>query len=282
LKHRKALPGLITIVFGLFLLVDCGTSAPALPTAGPTRYPTVYGMDELPVRPVVYEIPGMDEAIVRKDVTYKTTPSHEFKMDVYYPADLQSGSRWPVVILTLWGDGAKVKDYQSSTSWGRLLAASGVAAVAANWDPYEASTEDLVQYVRNHAEALNIDKDRICLFGLSAGASYSVAAGISGTPDYVRCMVAYYGLMGLPLSKLRGEKAKEVAPLLIAKAERDDIVPATSIDAFVREATSRGVNVTLLTHPSGVHCFDILNDDDQSREVIKKTLEFIQVHCGAP
>lgn len=33
-----------------------------------------------------------------------------------------------------------------------------------------------------------------------------------------------------------------------------------------------------MNHPSGLHSFDILNDDYRSREIIRATLEFIREH----
>jgi hypothetical protein len=33
-----------------------------------------------------------------------------------------------------------------------------------------------------------------------------------------------------------------------------------------------------MSHPTGEHGFDILNDDERSREIIKATLAFIHEH----
>ena len=36
--------------------------------------------------------------------------------------------------------------------------------------------------------------------------------------------------------------------------------------------------ITFMNHPSGMHAFDMLNDNDRSREIICMTLEFIRTH----
>jgi acetyl esterase/lipase len=56
-------------------------------------------LDDLTQMPVVYAIPGMESASVRKNITYKRVDGDELKMDVYYPANFQGGSRLPAVIF---------------------------------------------------------------------------------------------------------------------------------------------------------------------------------------
>jgi acetyl esterase/lipase len=44
----------------------------------------------------------------------------------------------------------------------------------------------------------------------------------------------------------------------------------------VEEARRLGARVELLEHPEGRHGFDTLNDDDRSREIIRRTLDFVR------
>jgi hypothetical protein len=46
----------------------------------------------------------------------------------------------------------------------------------------------------------------------------------------------------------------------------------------VTRAEEFGAHVQLETHPDGRHAFDILDDDDPSREMIKASLEFMSAH----
>ncbi len=54
---------------------------------------------------------------------------------------------------------------------------------------------------------------------------------------------------------------------------------AGKLDFLINEATSKGAKVELLVHPGG-HSFDVVDDSEDSRAIIKKTLEFFQVHLG--
>lgn len=45
-------------------------------------------------------------------------------------------------------------------------------------------------------------------------------------------------------------------------------------------AAELGASVQLETHPDGRHAFDILDDDDRSREVIEASVEFMREHLA--
>ncbi len=116
-------------------------------------------------------------------------------------------------------------------------------------------------------------------------------------PPYVRCSVVYYGLLSLlnkkyytytsdeeeeikefsALHHLR-ETNKTIAPIFIARAGLDNEYLNDALDTFVKEAIEKNAPLTFMNHPTGLHGFDILNDDKQSRQIIKATLEFMKVH----
>jgi hypothetical protein len=49
----------------------------------------------------------------------------------------------------------------------------------------------------------------------------------------------------------------------------------------VVRARERGIDLTVLDHPTGQHGFDTRNDDERSREITRETLEFFVRHLGA-
>jgi hypothetical protein len=55
--------------------------------------------DHISQKRAVYRIAGMERAIVRKDVVYRTTDAGPLTMDLYYPADTAAGRRLPAVVL---------------------------------------------------------------------------------------------------------------------------------------------------------------------------------------
>ena len=85
---------------------------------------------------VVYQVPGVEAVTIRRDVEYRVTDAGVLTMDVYYPTDPKR-ERIPAVILVLgYSDlgaqavlGCRFKEMESFISWGRVVAASGFAAI---------------------------------------------------------------------------------------------------------------------------------------------------------
>src|SRR3954454_9854778 len=85
---------------------------------------------------VVYKLSDMEQAVVKKDIAYKTVEAGDLKMDVYYPANFQDARLLPAVLF-VHGDGPDemlkdAKDWGQYISWGQLIAASGLIVVTFN------------------------------------------------------------------------------------------------------------------------------------------------------
>jgi hypothetical protein len=52
------------------------------------------------------------------------------------------------------------------------------------------------------------------------------------------------------------------------------------VDAFIAKALSLNETIEVMNHPVGRHAFDMLDDDDRSREIIARTIEFIQTQTS--
>lgn len=257
---------------------------------------------------VVYSIPGMDQVGVREELVYRTLEDWELKLDVYYPTDYVAGEKRPAVIL-VHGDWPPhiirhSKDLGVYITWGQLVAASGVIAVNFNHRATERLTKvkdaasdvsNLIGFVRYHADSLDIDENRLCIWAFSAGMPLGIWAALKDAPEYVRCVVAYYGVMDLrqardilpddvPDETLRDFSAlyylekygSKIAPTFIAKAGLDSSRLNATIDLFMEEAARQAAPVEMMLHPEGHHGFDVLDDNDRSREIIRRTLEFVR------
>ncbi|HYP40816.1 MAG TPA: prolyl oligopeptidase family serine peptidase [Chloroflexia bacterium] len=272
----------------------------------------MFDLDVLYRRRAVYSVPGMEEAQVRKDITYKSVADTDLKLDIYHPAGTAQGERLPAVLL-VHGDWPTdiiglSKDLGVYVSMGQLVASAGLAAVNFNHRSTERLTRlydaagdvrDLIEYVRGNADELGIDGDRLCIWAFSAGMPVGMWAAMRDSPHYVRCIVAYYGIMDLqqfrdqipaeiPDKHLRdfsalhyvNNNANGIAPTFIAKAGQDRPGLNESIDRFVEAARAKGLPVEMVLHEEGQHGFDTLDDDERSREIIKRTLAFIREHMG--
>ncbi len=262
--------------------------------------------NELLKKRIVYEIAGMEHSRVAKNHIYKTVEELDLLLDVYYPADIQDGEQRPAVVFVHGLGPAElvkhIKDSGQYVSWGQLIAASGFIAVTFNHRSPDEHTsladvgtdvDKLVEHVREHAEELQIDRERLAIWACSAGVPLGVRSALRGTPSFVKCLVAYYGPLDLqPLksywdltedevrefsaSTYLEESAEKLAPMLITRAGLDSPELNATIDHFIKEASAKNVTLDFMTHPSGQHAFDILDDVARSREIIKRTLEFLK------
>ena len=249
---------------------------------------------------IVYTVPGMDQVRVRRDVAYRKEPA--LKMDLYLPKDKAPARGWPVVVLVhggpipaAWGP----KEWGVFRSYGELVAASGMAAVTFNHrlnapTDYPQAADDvaaLLGHIRGEARGYEIDPDRVAVWAFSGGGPL-LASVLASRGSHLRAAVSYYAFLGAPsaapaearLSAMEQLKAgaAPLPPLLIARAGRDDPALNATVDAFVSAAVAGGVTLELLTHPAGRHAFDILDDDDRSRAVIRRTVEFVRESLTSP
>jgi hypothetical protein len=258
--------------------------------------------DHISQKRAVYHIAGMERAIVRTDVIYRTTDSGTLTMDLYYPADNVADARRPAVVLVAgYNDvgyekafGVRFKEMGMSISWGQLIAASGLVAIAyTNRQPAE-DLDALLHHVRDNAAALGIDGDRVCVWACSGNVPLALSALIAHGHDFLKCGALLYGYM-LDLDGATGvaeaaaavrftnpnagrsldDLAKDL-PLLIVRAGLDQFAGLNdSIDRFIAKGLSLNRPITLVNHAAGPHSFDLLDDSDASRHIIRQVLAFL-------
>ncbi len=252
---------------------------------------------------IVYSIPEMDRANVQRDLVYKSAEGTELKLDVYAPADVSKSARLPGVVFIHGGPISpqmQPKDWGAFRSWGELVAASGLVGVTHHHRYYgyaylERAGDDVmaaVDYVRQHATTFYLDPDRLGLFVFSGGGPF-ISFALREKPSYVRCIAIYYARLDLRSGKLAAKTLSQEAlerfspavyasaqiPLLIARAglEKSPQLNET-IDGFAQAALQANVPLDLFNHAQGQHGFDILDDDDRSREIIAHTLDFFKAN----
>jgi acetyl esterase/lipase len=256
---------------------------------------------------LVYEIPGMDQAHVQRDVVYRRAKGIDLKLDVYAPAKLDKKARLAGVVFIHGGPisqkmQVQPKDWGCYISWGQLAAASGLVGVTFNhrfygYEHLEQAGSDVaaaIEYVREHARAFNLDPTRLCLAAFSGGGPF-LSLAFRDRPRFVRCVAIYYAMLDLRSSqqavKIVGQEAAErfspaaylgsrtQIPILIARAGLEKSPQLNqALDRFAHAALEANVPLDLLNHPRGQHGFDVLDDDERSRYIIARTLEFIQAN----
>jgi pimeloyl-ACP methyl ester carboxylesterase len=267
-------------------------------------------MDDIMVRRVVYQVPGMDRVQVRAGITYKSVEDGALKLDVYLPPDLRAGEHRPAVVFVHgepWTTEAVRFDARATgqyISWGRLVAASGWIGVPFEHCNSRACTalsevasdlDDLIAHVRTQIP--EADPDRLILWACSGGGAYGLRAAFRHA-DYVRCAVVYYAFLEplyrradiapeIPDETLRefspiaalGQEGISIPPLLMARAGKDNADLNATIDRFAAEAVRHNDALDLLNHAGGQHGFEILDDTERSRYIIQQTLAFMRLHA---
>ena len=200
---------------------------------------------------VVYRLPGMDAVSVHSNLKYSDVDNPFLLMDVYTPPRLSKNVPLPIVVFIHGSAGAqyKPKDWGIFQSWGRLVAAAGMAAVMFTHrlgypKPLLAEAaldvSHALDYIRSHAECLNADPNRIGLIAWSGGGPL-LSAAMRDRPPFVRCLVALYAYLDVqqspshvdnetpdslksfsPISYLGGDAASMV-PLFVVRAGQDEI-----------------------------------------------------------
>lgn len=225
--------------------------------------------------PVVYQLPGMDKVIVKKDLTYKTAEDVALKVDVYYPPQIEKSATLPVVIFNNGVGSMEIPQWRVYQDWARLTALSGMIAV--NYQSRQRAafedTNDLIDYLRNNAAKLQIDENRIGIWTSSANVRVGLPLAMQDRP-YIRCAVVYYGMAELNI-------IRQTLPLFVVRAGQDALGLNRAIDAFVQNALLNDLDFQFVNYLEGQHAFDILDDNDRSREIIKQTLDFLKTNLAA-
>ena len=263
---------------------------------------------EITRKGLVFTLPGAELVRVRRDVEY--APGLDggvpLALDVYTPPGLEAGERLPAVIFVVgFSDigarkmlGCTFKEFESFVSWARLVAASGMAAITytTGTDP-AADGGALLEYVRRHAASLGVDEKRIGLWACSGHGPTALSTLIAETPGSIACAALLYaytldldGHAGIAeasrairfANPAAGRTVDDLPPqtaLLLVRAERDDTPGLNeALDRFAAAGKSR-TDVHVVRHP-GPHAFDLVDDSEESRDVIRQVLAFFRAHLS--
>jgi dienelactone hydrolase len=251
---------------------------------------------------VAYKVPGMKDVIVKKDIPYLKSADTALKMDIYYPPEFDFKSKIPAIVFVfgytnsgqIKTAGWQLRKWSPYTSWCRLVAASGMAAIVYETVNPENDLTSLMNHINSNSEKLKIEAGRIGVYSCSANTPVALANILNSSNNYFRCAAIYYGIFLNPdfkylstidtLSKNMGfipsrlpesTRWKKDVPILIIHAGKD-FVPHTdeSIALFTEKAIKQKVPFTLIHYVTGIHGFDVYADNKEIREIIKSTLEF--------
>ena len=238
----------------------------------------------------VLTLPGMDTIEVKTELPYGEGGT----FDLYGAA---TGAPAPTVVFVYGFPDPRfaqgLRNMGAYRSWGRLLAASHMNAIAYSYRDPVADLATLLGYLRANASSLGIDASRMGLWAASGNVPTALHLLMTQPPRAFRAAALLYGYMlevpeaaaqfGIA-APARGRSIDELPPtlpLFIARAGKD-ATPGlnASLDAFVAAALRRDLPVTLLNQAGAPHSFDLFEDSEASRASIRTILRFLHEHLA--
>lgn len=261
-----------------------------------------------------------DDMRVERDVAY-LGPDRKQKADLYLPMEMPTGKRLPVVIVIHGGgfnDGDK--DRRREINIASNLVRHGYVAMSIDyklWNKYVKiptwpqslhDAKTAVRWLRQNADRLGIDPERIGAVGCSAGGNLVSMLALTGPADgleppdgdasittSVRCAVDFYGAVDLlnyhdmkmflktreqdPDSYRRASPInyanKGDAPVLLVHGTGDKTVDVSQSETLARALEAGGVEHSLIVIPDAPHTFDL---DYDAFDVKTPVLAFLDKH----
>jgi acetyl esterase/lipase len=259
-------------------------------------------------RRIVHKIPGMDNVHIQKNIPYKQDAGVELNLDLYRPAQGVENNFIPGVLIVPSGPLKRFekyppKEWENVISWARLFAASGLGSVTIDHRFFSVGhlplashdVRDAVYFVHAHAPKFSLDPNRLCLLTFWGG-GLLIHFAILENPVFLKCLVLYSPLLDMREMKRYQKVLPEdvmdayspgkcmsatnqlTLPIFLARARLDSKPLTASIDAFLVNATLRGVPLEVMCHETGRHAFEIRDDNARSHAIIERTIAFVKEH----
>jgi dienelactone hydrolase len=191
------------------------------------------------------------------------------QMDVYRSRNA-AGKPLPAIVFFNIAFGAQ----RSNTfykAWAEIAASKDLVAILPDLrdESFEKDFEALLAHLSANAASLGIDRDRIALYAGSGNVSRALPLVESPRQTTIKAAVMYYG--SGQVSEFRRD-----LPILIVRAGLDRPPLNRAITDLVTQASNQNAPLTLLNYPGGHHAFEIVDDEDATRDVIDSTIEFVK------
>ena len=251
---------------------------------------------------VVYDLPRMNDVIIKKDIAYKDIAGSTLKMDIYFPPEFDFQTKIPAIIMVLgYPDmagkkliGSEFKNHIQFISWCKIISASGMAAIAYESSNPEQDIISLSNYLKTNEDKLKIDNSKIGAYTCSAHTPTTITTILNGSNNIFKCAVVYYGFfltsdfkylsqidtlsqnMGFKTPRLSEPDVwKKDIPILIIRAGKDNVPYINqTLASFYDKALNQNLPITLINYSNGAHGFEAYNDNENTRQIIENTIEF--------
>lgn len=239
----------------------------------------VFAQNDVTKMPLHYKVSGQKNIKIQKDIVYKKIGDTELEMDIYSPPN--ATDKLPAIIF-ISGSG-NTKDWQIFKDYGAVTAANGMISIQfnrrfANGSELPQAREDtksLIDFVRENGEKYGIDTDNIGVWAFSGG-GYFLDLAMQENQPFIKFIVAYYGIDRVETLEQIRKLGEKLPPIYMVRAGQDQPNLNNAITLFAMQAISRNLRFTLVNYTNGKHAFDIFDDTDETRKIIRHTFQFIK------
>ena len=263
--------------------------------------PTNVKSDERANKQIVLKINDLKNVIIKKNVKYGEMNNNSLLFDIFYPVIKSSSDLFPVVIFFSGYSissmqkmfGTHFKELGQYLSWSKLITSLGFVAITYDAENPDTDFDSLLDYLLKNANSLRINPNKLCFWSCSANCLIGSFKLKKEYESYIKCSIFYYGLFYhneikdyiLETSKRLGiiipnnitddYSSFPNIPTLIVRSGLDKEQTNRSIGLLVDKLISKNIPITFINYSLGHHAFDIQDDVEESRTIIKTTLEFI-------
>lgn len=259
---------------------------------------------------LAYDPSGPNEFDVICDLVYKAAPSGiDQTLAAYIPTGTPTGELLPTVIFFHTNGSPdeitrEDRERPISADWktgldthAQVVASLGMVGITFNYSQYPLVSDggqvpreeavgfaaqdaaDLLTYLAEHGEELNVDPNRMCVWTAGTGSLVGAYATLTGDPE-PQCAVVFTGFLDRPFAGQYspvGVVSADMPPFFIARGGTD-FVSNDGIDRFVSATREAGGEITLERVPGGFS-FE-MTDLPDTPAAIEKALDFVMQHLG--
>jgi len=240
--------------------------------------------------------------------TYKTIDGFNLDAHIFYPPDFNQEDKRPAIIFFHGG-----AFYQGAASWTfgscKRFASLGMVAIGVEYRLYDrhgttpleciSDAKSVIRWLRENAEELGIDPEKIVTFGYSAGGHIAACAGILDILDepfedltissVPNAMIFYYSCFDPTIDKWFNAQVEDrydpqecspnhnirpgLPPSLVVHGTNDRNCPFWTAEIFVEEMTKAGNRCELLALEGAGHVF--IFDKKYKEERVKAVNDFL-------
>jgi dienelactone hydrolase len=220
----------------------------------------------------------MSKVTIREKIVFKKVNDTSLTMDIYYPPGFNKKRNLPLVVFNNGAGVMEMPQWRVYRDWAKLIAAHGM--IALNYQVRRGNSlidgEALMDYLVQHGREYNIDPEKIGMWTCSANARTGLWLAHKSRPENIKAVVVYYGGPD-SLGRLRQD-----LPTLVVRAGLDAQYLNMRIENFVDQSFKQDTRLEVINYVNGIHAFDIYNNTEETKEIIKRTIAFLKTNLENP